>query len=257
MNRITKNEEEIGKMRVAGKLAADVLDMIGPYVAPGVSTAYLDALCVAYMMDNDCRPAPLGYTAGGSKPPFPKSVCTSVNHVVCHGIPKDDKILKEGDILNIDTTVVKDGFHGDHSRMFYVGEPGIMARRLAETAKECLHAGISVIRDGAHLGDIGAAISKRAAKDRFSVVEEYTGHGIGEKFHEPPNVPHYGKPGTGMVLKAGMTFTVEPMINQGSKEIRHLPDQWTVVTKDHKLSAQWEHTILVTEEGSEVLTAYE
>ena len=244
-------------MRAAGRLASGVLDMVGGYVAPGVTTGYLDALCVEFMLDNDCRPAPLGYTAGGSKPPFPKAVCTSVNHVVCHGIPDERKVLKEGDILNIDTTVVKDGFHGDTSRMFFVGEPSVMARRLVETTRECMLAGIAAVKPGAHLGDIGHAVSRRARKDRFSVVEEYTGHGIGRGFHEDPSVPHVGEKGKGIELREGMTFTIEPMVNQGTKEIRHLPDQWTVVTKDHKLSAQWEHTILVTADGCEILTRHE
>ena len=252
--RITKTADEIEKMRVAGRFAAGVLDMIGEHVVAGATTGYLDALCLEHMMANDCRPAPLGYTAGGTKPPFPKSVCTSVNHVVCHGIPKDDKILKNGDILNIDVTVVKDNWHGDTSRMFFVGKPSIMAKRLADAARQCLHAGIDVVKPGATLGDIGSTIMAIAAKERFSVVEEYTGHGIGRNFHESPSVPHTGRAGKGMVLKEGMTFTIEPMINQGKKEIRHLPDEWTVVTKDHKLSAQWEHTLVVTADGSEILT---
>jgi len=240
-------------MRVAGRLAAEVLDYIAPHVKPGVSTGALNDLCHGYMVDvQGTTPAPLNYAPPGYKP-FPKSICTSVNHQVCHGIP-GERVLKPGDILNIDVTVIKDGFHGDSSRMFYVGEPSIQARRLVEVTYECMWAGIRQVRAGSHLGDIGAAIQAHAEKHGYSVVREFCGHGIGRRFHEDPQVLHYGKPGTGLRLEAGMTFTVEPMINAGKAAIRELADGWTIVTKDHSLSAQWEHTVLVTQGGREVLT---
>ncbi len=243
-----KTPEEIDRMRVAGHLAARVLDMIEPHIKAGVTTGELDRICHDYMVDDlQSVPAPLNYKG------FPRSICTSVNHVVCHGIPGDKK-LKNGDIINIDITVIKDGFHGDTSRMYYVGKPPVLARRLSETAKECMLRGIEAVRPGAHLGDIGHAIQSHAEAQHFSVVREYCGHGIGREFHEEPQVLHYGRPGTGLVLEPGMTFTVEPMINAGKKETRLLSDNWTVVTRDHSLSAQWEHTILVTEDGHEVLT---
>ncbi|HKJ94794.1 MAG TPA: type I methionyl aminopeptidase [Gammaproteobacteria bacterium] len=243
-----KTPEEIEKMRVAGRLGAQVLDMIGPHVQPGVTTEELDRLCHEYIVDElGCIPAPLNYRG------FPKSVCTSVNHVVCHGIPGPKK-LRKGDIINIDITVIRDGYHGDTSRMFYAGEPSIQGRRVSEAAWECMWAGIRQIRDGARLGDIGHAVQTLAEGNGFSVVREYCGHGIGRGFHEDPQVLHYGRPGTGMELKEGMTITVEPMINIGRAETRLLKDNWTVVTKDHSLSAQWEHTVLVTPEGFEVLT---
>ncbi len=249
-----KTPEEIDAMRTAGGLAADVLLMIEEHVKPGVTTGELDALCHDYIVNQQhAIPAPLGYGGGGSRPPFPKSICTSVNHVVCHGIPGNKK-LKRGDAVNIDVTVIKDGFHGDTSKMFFVGEPTVRAKRLADIAHECMIAGIRQVRPGATLGDIGAVIQQHAESNGFSVVREYCGHGIGRVFHEDPQILHYGRPGTGMKLKAGMTFTIEPMINAGRKETRLLPDQWTVVTKDHSLSAQWEHTILVTDNGFEVLT---
>jgi len=243
-----KTPEEIQKMRVAGRLAADVLDMIAPHVQAGISTGDLDQICHDYIVTvQQAIPAPLNYKG------FPKSICTSVNHVVCHGIPGDKK-LKKGDIVNIDITVIKDGFHGDTSRMFFVGEPSIQAKRVVSVSHECMLKGIAQIRPGARLGDIGHAVQDHAESNGYSVVREYCGHGIGRIFHEDPQVLHYGRPGTGMELVPGMTFTVEPMINAGKKEVRLLPDNWTVVTRDHSLSAQWEHTVLVTEQGHEILT---
>jgi methionyl aminopeptidase len=251
---VPKSPEEIARMRIAGRLAAEVLDYVTPFIKPGVTTGRLNDLCHEYMVKvQGTTPAPLNYAPPGYKP-FPKSICTSVNHQVCHGIP-GDRVLKPGDILNIDVTVIKDGFHGDSSRMYYVGEPSIQARRLAEITYECMWRGIEQVRAGAQLGDLGAAIQLHAEKHGYSVVREFCGHGIGRKFHEDPQVLHYGKPGTGMRLEAGMTFTVEPMINAGKPGIRELADGWTIVTKDHSLSAQWEHTVLVTETGYEVLTA--
>jgi methionyl aminopeptidase len=250
---VLKTAEEIERMRVAGRLAAEVLDFITPHVKPGVATGKLNDLCHDYMVRvQRTVPAPLNYAPPGYKP-FPKSICTSVNHQVCHGVP-GDRVLKAGDILNIDITVIKDGFHGDSSRMFYVGEPGVQARRLVEVTHDCMWLGIEQVRAGGRLGDIGAAIQSHAEKHGFSVVREFCGHGIGRKFHEEPQVLHYGKSGTGLVLEAGMTFTVEPMINAGKPGIRELADGWTIVTKDHSLSAQWEHTVLVTDTGYEVLT---
>ena len=244
---------DIEKMRVAGRLAAEVLDFIGPHVKPGISTGELDRLCHQYMIDvQGTIPAPLGYCPPGYRP-YPKSICTSVNNQVCHGIP-GDKTLKKGDVVNLDITTIKDGYHGDTSRMFYVGEPSIAARRLCEVTFECMWAGILQVRPGAHLGDIGHVIQTHAEKHGFSVVREFCGHGIGARFHEEPQVLHYGKPGTLVELKPGMIFTIEPMINAGRREIRELADGWTIVTKDHSLSAQWEHTVLVTEDGFEVLT---
>jgi methionyl aminopeptidase len=251
---VPKSPEEIARMRIAGRLAAEVLDYVTPFIKPGVTTGKLNDLCHEYMVKvQGTTPAPLYYAPPGYKP-FPKSICTSVNHQVCHGIP-GDRVLKPGDILNIDVTVIKDGFHGDSSRMYYVGEPSIQARRLAEITYECMWLGIEQVRAGAQLGDLGAAIQSHAEKHGYSVVREFCGHGIGRKFHEDPQVLHYGRPGTGMRLEAGMTFTVEPMINAGKAGIRELADGWTIVTKDHSLSAQWEHTVLVTDTGYEVLTA--
>jgi methionyl aminopeptidase len=250
---VPKTPDEAAKMRVAGRLAAEVLDYIAPYVRAGVTTGRLNDLCHAYIVEvQGATPAPLNYAPPGYKP-FPKSICTSVNHQVCHGIP-GDRVLKPADILNIDVTVIKDGFHGDSSRMFFVGEPSIQARRLVEVTYECMWAGIRQVRAGAQLGDLGAAIQAHAERHGYSVVREFCGHGIGRRFHEDPQVLHYGKPGTGLRLEAGMTFTVEPMINAGKAAIRELADGWTIVTKDHSLSAQWEHTVLVTEGGFEVLT---
>jgi len=253
MSVVIKNQEEVAKMRLAGRLASEVLDYITPYVKPGVTTGKLNDLCHAYMVGvQGTTPAPLNYAPPGYKP-YPKSICTSVNHQVCHGIP-GDRLLKNGDVLNIDITVIKDGFHGDSSRMYYVGEPGIQARRLVDVTYECMWRGIARIKPGAQLGDIGAAIQSHAEQHGFSVVREFCGHGIGRKFHEEPQVLHYGKAGTGMRLEPGMTFTVEPMINAGKAGIRELADGWTIVTKDHSLSAQWEHTVLVTDAGYEILT---
>jgi methionyl aminopeptidase len=249
-----KTADEIEKMRVAGRLAASVLEMIGEHVVPGVSTEELDRICHDYIVDGiDCIPAPLNY-GGRDQPPFPKSICTSVNQVVCHGIPSPKKILKRGDVMNIDITVIKDGYHGDTSKMFHIGEVSVLARRLSEVTQQCLYAGIRQIRPGGHIGDIGHAIASLARANRFSVVREFCGHGIGEVFHDDPQVMHYGRRGEGVEMQEGMTFTVEPMINAGKRHIRILPDQWTAVTKDHKLSAQWEHTCLVTASGVEVLT---
>jgi methionyl aminopeptidase len=248
-----KSPEDIETMRVAGRLAAEVLDFIGPQVKPGVTTGEIDSLCHDYMVKvQKTIPAPLNYAPPGYQP-YPRSICTSINHQVCHGIP-GDKQLKHGDIVNIDVTVIKDGYHGDTSRMFYVGEPSIQARRLCETTYECMWLGINAVKAGARFGDIGAVIQKHAEGHGYSVVREFCGHGIGRKFHEEPQVLHYGRAGTGITLQAGMIFTIEPMINAGKAAIRELADGWTIVTKDHSLSAQWEHTVLVTETGHEVLT---
>jgi methionyl aminopeptidase len=243
-----KTAEEQDKMRVAGRLAADVLDIIGEHVQAGVTTDQLNDICHKFIVETqDAIPAPLNYRG------FPKSICTSVNHVVCHGIPGDRK-LKAGDAVNIDITVIKEGYHGDTSRMFFVGKPGVQAQRLSDIAFEGMWLGIEELAAGKHLGDVGAAVQKHVEKNRFSVVKEYCGHGIGRIFHEDPQVLHYGTAGTGLELKAGMTLTVEPMVNAGKASVKLLPDGWTVVTKDHSLSAQWEHTILITDTGYEVLT---
>ncbi len=248
-----KSPQDIEKMRVAGQRAAEVLDYIAPHVKAGITTGELDRLCHEFITrEQKATPAPLNYAPPGYQP-FPKSICTSVNHVVCHGVPGDKK-LRSGDIVNVDITVIKDGYHGDTSRMFYVGNPSIQARRLCEVTYECLWKGIREVRPGAHLGDIGNAIQLHAEHHGYSVVREFCGHGIGKKFHEEPQVLHYGRRGVGLALQPGMTFTIEPMINAGKPEIRQLADGWTVVTKDHSLSAQWEHTVLVTETGYEVLT---
>ena len=248
-----KTAEEIDRMRVAGRLASELLDFIAPHVRPGISTGELDRLAHAYQVDvQHVVPATLNYAPPGHRP-YPASICTSVNHVVCHGIP-GDKVLKPGDIVNVDVTVIKDGFHGDTSRMFYVGSPAIQARRLCEATFEAMWRGIRVVRAGASLGDIGATIQRYAEGQGFSVVREFCGHGIGRAFHEDPQVLHYGRAGTGLKLQAGMIFTVEPMINAGRAGIRGLADGWTIVTADHSLSAQWEHTVLVTDGGYEVLT---
>ena len=249
------SEDDIARMRTAGTLAAGVLEMIGEHVVPGISTGELNRICHEYIVDEiDCVPAPLNYTNAPGTPPFPKSICTSVNHVVCHGIPSEKKVLKSGDCLNIDVTVIKDGFHGDTSKMFFAGKPSVLAERLARVTQECLYRGIDAVRAGARLGDIGHAIQTHAEANNFSIVREFCGHGIGRIFHDEPQVVHYGKAHTGMELEEGMTFTIEPMINAGKRYIKILPDYWTVVTKDHKLSAQWEHTILVTTQGCDVLT---
>jgi methionyl aminopeptidase len=243
-----KTKEEQDQMRAAGVAAGEVLSMIGAHVKPGVTTEELDRIGHDYIVNTlGCIPAPLNYRG------FPKSICTSVNHVVCHGIP-GPKLLKRGDTINIDVTVIRNGWHGDTSQMFYVGEPTVLSKRLVETTREAMIEGIKLVRSGIKLGDIGHAIQRYAESRGFSVVREYCGHGIGRVFHEDPQVLHYGKPGTGIELKTGMTITIEPMINAGKADVKLLPDGWTVVTKDHSLSAQWEHTVLVTETGYEVLT---
>ena len=248
-----KSAADIAGMRIAGRLASEVLDYITPYVVPGVTTGELDRLCHDYMVNvQGTIPAPLNYAPHGYKP-FPKSICTSVNHQVCHGIP-GTRVLKSGDVVNLDITVIKDGWHGDTSRMFHVGESSIAARRLSEITYECMWLGILAIRPGGFLGDIGAAIQPHAERNGYSVVREFCGHGIGKRFHEDPQILHYGKAGTLERLVPGMIFTVEPMINAGRREIREMADGWTIVTKDHSLSAQWEHTVLVTPTGFEVLT---
>lgn len=248
-----KNEIDIQKMRIAGRLASEVLDYITPYVKPGVTTEELDRLCHDYMVNvQKSIPAPLNYAPPGHRP-YPKSICTSVNHQICHGVP-GPKVLKNGDIVNLDITVIKDGYHGDTSRMFCVGEPSIQAKRLCDITYECMWLGIAKVKPGATLGDIGHAIQVHAEKHGFSIVREFCGHGIGTKFHEDPQVLHYGRPGMGLKLQAGMIFTIEPMVNAGKRDIKQLGDGWTIVTKDHSLSAQWEHTVLVTESGYEVLT---
>jgi methionyl aminopeptidase len=243
-----KTAEEIEKMRIAGRLAAEVLEMIEPHVKPGITTDELDRICHDYIVsEQQAVPAPLNYHG------FPKSTCTSVNHVVCHGIP-GEKRLKKGDIVNIDITVIKDGYHGDTSKMFFVGAPSVKAKRLVEVARECLLIGIRMVEPGMRLGDIGHAIQTHAEAHNYSIVREYCGHGIGREFHEEPQVLHYGKPGTGLELRPGMTFTIEPMVNAGKRNVTLMRDGWTVITKDRSLSAQWEHTLLVTEDGVEVLT---
>jgi methionyl aminopeptidase len=243
-----KKGSEIEGMRTAGRLAAEVLAMIREHVKPGVTTDELNRICHEYITEvQQAIPAPLNYHG------FPKSICTSVNHVVCHGIP-GPRALKDGDIINIDITVIKDGWHGDTSKMFFVGEPSIIARRVTQIAYECMCIGIEMVRPGVRLGDIGHAIQQHAEAANMSVVREYCGHGIGRQFHEEPQVLHYGTPGTGVVLEPGMIFTIEPMVNAGRRHVKLLPDGWTVVTKDRSLSAQWEHTVLVTDDGYEVLT---
>jgi methionyl aminopeptidase len=248
MSVTVKTPEEIERMRVAGRLAAEVLEMIGPHVQPGVTTDELDRLCHHHIVSvQRAIPAPLNYRG------FPRSICTSVNHQVCHGIPSN-KRLKAGDIVNVDITVIKDGYHGDTSKMFAVGEPTVLARRLVRITHEAMWLGIRQVRPGARLGDIGHAIQSYVEGNGYSVVREYCGHGIGREFHEEPQVLHYGQPGTGLELRPGMCFTIEPMVNAGKRQVKLLPDGWTVVTKDRSLSAQWEHTVLVTEQGWEVLT---
>ena len=248
MNVTIKSAEEIARMRVAGRLAAEVLEMIEPRVVAGVTTEELDAQCRQYIEEvQQAVPAPLNYRG------YPRSICTSVNHQVCHGIPSN-KRLKPGDIVNVDVTVIKDGFHGDTSKMFAVGEPSVLARRLVRVTQEALWVGIGKVRAGARLGDIGHAVQRHAETHGYSIVREYCGHGIGREFHEDPQVLHYGQPGTGLELVPGMCFTIEPMVNAGKRHVKLLADGWTVVTKDRSLSAQWEHTILVTEGGCEVLT---
>lgn len=245
-----KTDKDIAHMRVAGRMAAEVLEMIEEFVKPGVSTAELDRICHEYItVKQGAIPAPLNYKG------FPKSICTSVNQVVCHGIPSEKKVLKEGDIINIDITVIYGGYHGDTSKMFYVGKVAPHAARLCKITQECMYKGIELVRPGAHLGDIGHVIQSYAESNHYSVVREYCGHGIGKVFHEEPQVLHYGRKDTGLELKEGMTFTIEPMINAGKRHTKLKGDQWTVETKDGRLSAQWEHTIAVTKDGFEVLTA--
>ena len=248
-----KSPAEIDKMRVAGRLAAEVLEMIGEHVQPGVSTGELDRICHRHIVDTQgAIPAPLNYKG------FPKSICTSVNHVVCHGIPSDGKVLKSGDILNIDITVIKDGYHGDTSKMFFVGEAPQHAKRLVRVTRECLFKGIEAARPGNRLGDIGHVIQQHGEANHYGIVREYCGHGIGLGFHEEPQVLHYGAPGTGIELRPGMTFTIEPMLNAGSRHTRlSSKDGWTVTTRDRRLSAQWEHTIAILDDGCEVLTLRE
>lgn len=243
-----KTAEEVGKMRIAGRLAAEVLEMIGPHVKAGITTGELDRICHDYIVNRQhAIPAPLNYQG------FPKSICTSVNHQVCHGIP-GERVLKNGDIINVDVTIIKDEYHGDTSMMFFVGAPSVQAERLCRISHECMIKGIEIVRPGVRLGDIGYTIQQHAEKHDFSIVREFCGHGIGRIFHEEPQVLHYGTPGTGLELQAGMTFTIEPMVNAGKRHVKILSDNWTVVTKDHSLSAQWEHTVLVTPSGVEVLT---
>jgi methionyl aminopeptidase len=246
-----KTPEQIEQMRVAGRLAAEVLEVVKPHVKPGVTTEELDDICREHIVKvQQAIPANVGYKG------FPKTICTSVNHVICHGIPSHSKILKDGDIVNIDVTVIKDGWHGDTSRMYYVGKPDVRAQRLCTVTFEAMMLGIEQVRPGATLGDIGAAIQRHVEGNGFSVVREYCGHGIGTVYHEDPQVLHYGQRGAGLQLKEGMTFTIEPMVNAGKPQTRLLPDGWTVVTKDHSLSAQWEHTIAVTDKGFEILTPW-
>ena len=243
-----KTADDIAKMRIAGRLAAEVLEMIGEHVQIGVTTDELNTICHDYIVNvQKAIPAPLNYNG------FPKSICTSINHVVCHGIP-NDKPLKDGDIINIDITVIKDGYFGDTSKMFSVGKTSEWAERLCRVTQECLYKGIEIVRPGTRLGDIGEVIQKPAESNGYSVVREYCGHGIGTVFHEEPQILHYGKAGTGLVLQEGMTFTIEPMINLGKKETRLLGDGWTAITKDRKLTAQWEHTLVVTADGYEIFT---
>ena len=248
MNNI-KSQSDIEKMRVAGKLASEVIEMIASYVKSGVSTEELNEICHNYIIEvQKAIPAPLNYKG------FPKSICTSVNHQVCHGIPSKDKVLKNGDIINIDVTVIKNGFHGDTSKMFLIGKPSVLADRLCRVTQECMYKAIEIVKPGLHVGDIGAIIQEHAHNNNFSVVREYCGHGIGKNFHESPQILHYGIKNTGIRLEEGMTFTIEPMINAGKKGTKVLNDGWTVVTQDKSLSAQWEHTILVTKNGHEILT---
>lgn len=245
-----KSADELEKMRVAGRLAAEVLEMITPHIQPGISTGEIDRICHDYMVqEQEAIPACLGYRG------FPKSICTSVNQVICHGIPSDNKILKSGDIINVDITVIKDGYHGDTSMMFCVGKTPSHCERLVRIAQECLYMAIDLVKPGCQLGDIGHLIQKHAESNHYSVVREYCGHGIGREFHEAPQVVHYGQAGTGLTLTEGMTFTIEPMLNAGKHQTKLKKDGWTVETRDGRLSAQWEHTLAVTATGVEVLTA--
>ena len=249
MNVTVKSPSQIERMRVAGQLAAEVLQVVAPYVRAGVSTAELDRICHDHIVNvQKAIPANVGYKG------FPATVCTSVNNVICHGIPSESKILKEGDIINIDVTVIKDGWHGDTSRMYIVGKPSVKAQRLVDVTRAAMFEAIRVVRPGATLGDVGHAIQKYVEAERFSVVREYCGHGIGQIYHEDPQVLHYGQPGTGLRLELGMTFTIVPMVNEGQRHTKLLNDGWTVVTRDKSLSAQWEHTVAVTDDGVEILT---
>ena len=250
-----KSAQDLEHMRVAGRLAAEVLRVVEPFVKAGVSTAELDRICHEHIVEvQGTIPANIGYGGGHGRIPFPAATCTSVNNVICHGIPSESKVLKDGDILNIDVTVIKDGWHGDTSRMYFVGTPSVLARRLVDVTREAMFRGIRAVRPGATLGDIGYAIQSFAEAENFSVVREYCGHGIGRVYHDEPQVLHYGRPGAGPVLRPGMVFTIEPMINAGGRHSKVMPDGWTVVTKDRSLSAQWEHTIAVTDSGFEILT---
>ncbi|MGH8116662.1 MAG: type I methionyl aminopeptidase [Rhodanobacteraceae bacterium] len=251
MPAIPKTPEEIESMRVAGRLAAEVLAVLKDHVKPGTTTEELDEVAYHHIVDvQHAIPANVGYHG------FPKTLCTSVNHVICHGIPSTGKVLKDGDIINCDVTVIKDGWHGNTSRMYFVGAPSVLAKRLVDTTYEAMMKGIEQVRPGATLGDIGHAIQQHVEAQRFSVVREYCGHGIGTIYHEDPQVLHYGHRGVGLRLEKGMTFTVEPMVNAGKPQTRLLPDGWTVVTRDHSLSAQWEHTVTVTDDGVEILTPW-
>ena len=248
------SKEDHDKMREAGMLASLVLQMLDEHIQPGMTTGQIDALCHEMIVDDfGAVPACLNYKLGANTPPFPKSVCTSANHVVCHGIPSDKK-LKKGDTINVDVALIKDGYYGDTSKMYMVGKPTVLGERLAKVTQECLYKGIEVVKPGVHIGDIGHAIQEHAHKNNFSVVREFCGHGVGKEFHMQPQILHFGTPGTGMVIEEGMIFTIEPMINAGGREVKLLPDMWTIVTKDHKPSAQWEHTLLVNSDGVEVLT---
>ena len=248
---IPKTPAELEGMRIAGRLAAEVLAVLKDHIKPGATTEEIDRIAHDHIVNvQHAIPANVGYRG------FPKTLCTSVNHVICHGIPSPGKVLKEGDIINCDVTVIKDGWHGDTSRMYFVGEPSVLAKRLVDTTYEAMMLGIGQVKPGATLGDIGHAIQQHAEAAGYSVVREYCGHGIGRIYHDEPQVLHYGRPGEGMRLEKGMTFTVEPMINAGKRNTRQMPDGWTVVTKDHSLSAQWEHTVAVTDDGYELLTAW-
>ena len=249
-----KTPREIEAMRTVGRLAADTLSLVGDFLRPGITTNDINDFVHEDTLKKGARPAPLKYRSGGSGPPFPKSVCTSVNEVVCHGIPSS-RVLRDGDIINVDVTHIYNGFHGDTSATFYIGTPSADAKRVTEVARRCLELGIAEVRPGGRLGDVGAAIQEFAEAQGCSVVEDFVGHGIGRKFHDEPKVPHYGERGKGVRLKPGMTFTIEPMVNLGTWEIRMLDDEWTAVTADGKLSAQFEHTVLVTPTGVEILTA--
>jgi methionyl aminopeptidase len=247
------SSRELDKMRRAGKLAASLLNHLEPMVKPGVSTKEINDEAERWTQANGAKSAPLGYAPSGH-PPFPASICTSVNEVICHGIPSEKHILKDGDIINIDVTPILDGYHGDTSRTFLVGNPSPAARKLVEVTRESMMLGIAEVKPGARIGDIGAAIQEYAEANGYSVVREMVGHGVGRKFHTEPQIPHFGRRGTGAKLRPGMVFTIEPMLNQGKCDIKFLPDRWTVITKDRKLSAQWEHTVAVTEDGVEILT---